>query len=323
MSRWEFMRKLEELLSDISPNEREEALQYYNDYFNDAGRENEQEVIAALGSPEQVAEIVKDGLGDNSIQGEFTENGFSRGGASVENELIRRENGGNGAKADRRETQSGFYTEANDAGAGDAGQRGADAAGSRKSWAESSADGTKPQAENNVSNRKSQAESNTDDRKNHAESADDRNAESGKGSAWSGAYKEVLSWKKEMPFWEIALIVIGCIFLLPVILPLLGSVAAAVLSVIAVVIAVAFGMGVAALVLIIVAIALIIAGFGCIFAHPALGIGLLGGGCICGALGMLFMIAEIFIAGKCLPAFCRWIGSMYKKISEKIGGKRA
>ena len=48
MSRWKFMRQLEELLSDISPNEREEALQYYNDYFNDAGRENEQEVIKAL-----------------------------------------------------------------------------------------------------------------------------------------------------------------------------------------------------------------------------------------------------------------------------------
>lgn len=45
MGRWEFMRKLEELLSDISPSEREEALQYYNDYFNDAGRENEKEVI--------------------------------------------------------------------------------------------------------------------------------------------------------------------------------------------------------------------------------------------------------------------------------------
>ena len=43
MSRWEFMRQLEELLLDISPSEREEALQYYNDYFNDAGKENEQE----------------------------------------------------------------------------------------------------------------------------------------------------------------------------------------------------------------------------------------------------------------------------------------
>ena len=61
MSRWEFMRQLEKLLSDISPNEREEALQYYNDYFNDPGMENEQQVIKALGSPEQVAKIVKDG----------------------------------------------------------------------------------------------------------------------------------------------------------------------------------------------------------------------------------------------------------------------
>lgn len=91
MSRWEFMRRLEELLFDISPNEREEALQYYNDYFNDAGMENEQEVIKALGSPEQVAQIVRDGLGDNNIQGEFTENGFSSGRAKAQNELIKKE----------------------------------------------------------------------------------------------------------------------------------------------------------------------------------------------------------------------------------------
>lgn len=79
MSRWEFMRQLEELLTDISPSEREEALQYYNDYFNDAGRENEKEVIAALGTPEQVASIVKEGLGDSSNTGEFTETGFRSG----------------------------------------------------------------------------------------------------------------------------------------------------------------------------------------------------------------------------------------------------
>jgi len=90
MSRWEFMRQLEKLLSDISPNEREEALQYYNDYFNDAGMENEQEVIKALGSPEQVAKIVKDGLGDGGNQGEFTENGFLNS-AVRQNELMKKE----------------------------------------------------------------------------------------------------------------------------------------------------------------------------------------------------------------------------------------
>lgn len=90
MSRWEFMRRLEELLYDIAPGEREEALQYYNDYFNDAGKENEQEVMDALGSPEQVAQIVKDGLGESGEQGAFTEKGFSSGQSSVQNELAKR-----------------------------------------------------------------------------------------------------------------------------------------------------------------------------------------------------------------------------------------
>lgn len=63
MNRFEYMRRLEDLLSDISPSEKEEALTYYNDYFNDAGQENEQKVIEELGSPEQVAAGVKEGLG--------------------------------------------------------------------------------------------------------------------------------------------------------------------------------------------------------------------------------------------------------------------
>ena len=45
MNRQEFMKRLEELLQDISENEREEALQYYNDYFDDAGAENEAQII--------------------------------------------------------------------------------------------------------------------------------------------------------------------------------------------------------------------------------------------------------------------------------------
>lgn len=64
MSRKEFMERLEELLRDIPDNEREEALQYYNDYFDDAGIENEAEVIRDLGSPEQVAQKLKAGLGE-------------------------------------------------------------------------------------------------------------------------------------------------------------------------------------------------------------------------------------------------------------------
>lgn len=77
MTRAEFMRRLEELLSDVSLAEREEAIQYYNDYFDDAGAENEQSVIASLGSPELLARTIKAGLADGGNVGEFTEKGFS------------------------------------------------------------------------------------------------------------------------------------------------------------------------------------------------------------------------------------------------------
>lgn len=71
MNRTEFMRQLENLLQNISPEERAEALQYYNDYFDDAGAEKEQEVLEALGDPIKVAENIKQdiyasGNGDDS-----------------------------------------------------------------------------------------------------------------------------------------------------------------------------------------------------------------------------------------------------------------
>ena len=37
MNRREFLEQLERLLSDISAEEREEALAYYRNYFDDAG----------------------------------------------------------------------------------------------------------------------------------------------------------------------------------------------------------------------------------------------------------------------------------------------
>ena len=74
MSRKEFMDRLEKLLWNISDSEREEALQYYNDYFDDAGEENEAKVIEELVSPEQVAQKIKAGLSDSAS--EFSEQGY-------------------------------------------------------------------------------------------------------------------------------------------------------------------------------------------------------------------------------------------------------
>ena len=58
MNRQEFFRRLEYLLRGISENERMDALAYYSDYFDDAGVENEEQVIQELGSPEAVAQII-------------------------------------------------------------------------------------------------------------------------------------------------------------------------------------------------------------------------------------------------------------------------
>ncbi len=76
MKRLEFMKQLEALLTDISQSEREEALQYYNDYLNDAGVENEEEVLVSLGTPEQLARVIKEGLNGGEAAGEFTETGY-------------------------------------------------------------------------------------------------------------------------------------------------------------------------------------------------------------------------------------------------------
>lgn len=77
MNRIEFMTTLASLLQDIPAEERREAMQYYNDYFDEAGVENEEKVITELGAPEKVAAIIKEGIdGFDENVGEFTDTGY-------------------------------------------------------------------------------------------------------------------------------------------------------------------------------------------------------------------------------------------------------
>ena len=72
MNRIEFMKELEELLYDISPEERQEAIDYYNGYFDEAGEERESQVIHELGSPGKVAAIIKDDLKRSAKEERYT-----------------------------------------------------------------------------------------------------------------------------------------------------------------------------------------------------------------------------------------------------------
>lgn len=76
MSRKEFMEQLEKLLMDIPQEEREEALTYYNGYFEDAGEENEASIIKELESPQKVARIIKADVGAEEEM-EYSESGYS------------------------------------------------------------------------------------------------------------------------------------------------------------------------------------------------------------------------------------------------------
>ncbi|MBQ7955931.1 MAG: DUF1700 domain-containing protein [Lachnospiraceae bacterium] len=62
MNKDEFMRELDRLLQNIPESERNEALSYYEEYFDDAGAENEQQVIEELGYPGKIADNIKESL---------------------------------------------------------------------------------------------------------------------------------------------------------------------------------------------------------------------------------------------------------------------
>lgn len=80
MTREEFMKELEYLLQDIQDDEKEDAIQYYRDYFDEAGPENEESVVREFGSPERVAAIIRSDLAGNLEDGgEFTESGYQDG----------------------------------------------------------------------------------------------------------------------------------------------------------------------------------------------------------------------------------------------------
>lgn len=61
MNRTEFILRLEQALRGMPEEERRRAVEYYENYFDEAGPENEAEVLRTLGAPEKVAaDILKE-----------------------------------------------------------------------------------------------------------------------------------------------------------------------------------------------------------------------------------------------------------------------
>lgn len=213
MNRIDFMKQLESLLQNISPAEREEALQYYNEYFNDAGAENEQAVIEALGNPAKVAENIK-----RDINGEA-------GCQKPQNRAV----------IQYQQPASGVQPE-------------------------------QPK-------------------------------------------------KESIPTWALVLIIIGGILISPAALGIAGGLLGTLAGVIAGWFALIIGFGVAAVVLFVVLLVLLVTGIMCMWADPLVGVALLGGGLVCGALGILFLMLTVAMAGIVTPA-------VFKGICRLFNGQR-
>lgn len=66
MTREEYMTSLKNNITSLTLDEQNEALQYYYDYFEEAG--DDEKVMAELGSPEEVAQIIRDKI-SNALVG--------------------------------------------------------------------------------------------------------------------------------------------------------------------------------------------------------------------------------------------------------------
>lgn len=58
MTKYEYLARLEQLLADLPPQQRRDAMDYYAEYFDAAGSEHEAETAEKLGDPESVARTI-------------------------------------------------------------------------------------------------------------------------------------------------------------------------------------------------------------------------------------------------------------------------
>lgn len=102
MTKQEFLEQLDKLLCDIPKTEREEAILYYEEYFDEADISDMEDVSGRIDSPEKIAASIRAGLQGNEGNGEFTERGYYENGFGSENELMRNGEVSDGRKQDNK-----------------------------------------------------------------------------------------------------------------------------------------------------------------------------------------------------------------------------
>ena len=120
----------------------------------------------------------------------------------------------------------------------------------------------------------------------------------------------------------IALIVALCIFASPVLLAAIGVAAGVVVSVLAVILSVAVGAIALTLAALFGGVVLLAAGVAAMWASPAVGCLMMGGGLLSLAVGILMALAVIWVVGKFVPWAIRGVINFCSRLIRR-GGRRA
>lgn len=296
MNRYDFMRQLEMLLSDITPNERKEALQFYNDYFDDAGAENEQNVIKALGSPAKVAASIKADLTGNA-SGEFTETGY-KDSYSRNQEIMKYGQPDQNTANQENKNQS----------LNGAGQNGPY--------------NNNPYSSNPYSNNgagKNPYSNNPYGNNNSGNSQSGTNqGNSYHTNGYSGA-----PGKKGMSGGTLALVIILCIIGMPFLLALAAGVLGIVIGIVAMIASLFIAVAVTAFALIVVGVVILAVGISKLFIAPFGGLYLAGGGLACIGMGILFAMLTIWLCITVIPAIVKAIAGLCRKLFTNRNASRA
>lgn len=288
MTKYEFLGDLSRLLKDLPEEERKQALHYYEDYFADAGEDNEQEVLNELGSPENIAELIKADSPDEITYGD---------GASTHATAPLQPY--KAAGPEHSENVSGNASDVTP----DSTQN--DRSQSDNNWHSMNGDSSCNQQSNTGYTNGSASHSNASGAN---QSTCSRSSGLFSGMDNTNLIIMIIVLVVTSPIWGSALLGIAS-FLLGLLGALVGIFAALVLG----------GGGSA-----ISGIVAIVAGFIALFAgHAASGVLTIGVGCLLFSLGSAFCYLGVFLAIRLIPLLWRQLGRLWDWCRIKLLGKEA
>ena len=282
MNRAGFMSQLESYLADIPAAEREEALQYYNDYFEDAGAENEASVISSLGSPKEIADNIKAELKGEAIptSANAGDHAVTKYGQIVPAGEVKTEES---AKSESTRSQTADGQSGSFGGAGGAGGQGGfggffGGAGGQGGFGGFGGAG----------------------------------GQGGFGGSFAGAGTAVKEMGRKLPLWAWIVLLIVLITVAPAIFGVLAGIFGTAVGIIAAWFSIIIAFGAAGFGLIVSGIVTSIVSFPCVTVEPIVMVLVLGVGMLLTSIGMLLMMLAVWMAGTATPKLIKWIGSFFK-----------